>query len=164
MSLSDADVMTALKGVIDPNTGKDLVTGKAVKNVRVDGDQITVEIQLGYPAKSQHEMIRKLVQRHVAITSTLVIFETFAPDRPPLQDRVLRALSLPSRTDYLEARTDDHGVATVYWRPEWDVSKPSQTVKARLVTSDGIQSQAVIFNGNLSIASRVAVGTPSFKK
>src|SRR2546423_12873098 len=49
-------------------------------------------------------MIRKLVQRHVAITSTLVIFETFAPDRPPLQDRVLRALSLPSRTDYLEAR------------------------------------------------------------
>src|SRR5437588_3812732 len=66
MSLSDADVMTALKGVIDPNTGKDLVTGKAVKNVRVDGDQIAVEIQLGYPAKSQHEMIRKLVQNAVA--------------------------------------------------------------------------------------------------
>src|SRR5437588_6161066 len=50
-------------------------------------------------------MIRRLVQHHVAITSTLVIFETFAPDRPPLQDRVLRALSLPSRTDYIEART-----------------------------------------------------------
>jgi Amidohydrolase family len=49
-------------------------------------------------------VIRKLVQHHVAITSTLVIFETFAPDRPPLQERVLRALSLPSRTDYLEAR------------------------------------------------------------
>ena len=49
-------------------------------------------------------MIRKLVQHHVAITSTIVIFETFAPDRPPLQDRVLKALSLPSRTDYLEAR------------------------------------------------------------
>jgi ATP-binding protein involved in chromosome partitioning len=66
MPLSDADVTTSLKGVIDPNTGKDLVAGKAVKNVRVDGDQIAIEIQLGYPAKSQHEMIRKLVQNAVA--------------------------------------------------------------------------------------------------
>ena len=48
--------------------------------------------------------IRKLVQHHVAVTSTLVIFETFAPNRPPLQNRVLQALSLPSRTDYLVAR------------------------------------------------------------
>ena len=38
------------------------------------------------------------------VTSTLVIFETFAPNRPPLQNRVLQALSLPSRTDYLAAR------------------------------------------------------------
>jgi imidazolonepropionase-like amidohydrolase len=49
-------------------------------------------------------MIRRLVQHHVAITSTLVIFETFVPNRPPLQDRVLEALSLPARTDYLAAR------------------------------------------------------------
>ena len=49
-------------------------------------------------------MIRHLVQKHVAVTSTLVIFETFAPNRPPLQNRVLQALSLPSRTDYLAAR------------------------------------------------------------
>ncbi len=66
MPLSDADVTTSLKGVIDPNTGKDLVAGKAVKSVRIDGDQVAVEIQLGYPAKSQHEMIRKLVQNAVA--------------------------------------------------------------------------------------------------
>lgn len=49
-------------------------------------------------------MIRHLVQKHVAVTSTLVIFETFAPNRPPLQNRVLQALSLPSRADYLAAR------------------------------------------------------------
>ena len=66
MQLSDADVTTSLKRVIDPNTGKDLVAGKAVKSVRVDGDQVVIEIQLGYPAKSQHEMIRKLVQNAVA--------------------------------------------------------------------------------------------------
>src|SRR6202790_2781118 len=49
-------------------------------------------------------MIRKLVDHHVAVTSTLVIFETFAPNRPPLQARVLQALSVPSRVDYLTVR------------------------------------------------------------
>jgi Amidohydrolase family len=50
-------------------------------------------------------MIRKLVQNHVAVTSTLVIFETFAPEQPPVQDRILQALSLPSRADYLAVRS-----------------------------------------------------------
>jgi len=49
-------------------------------------------------------MIRKLVEHKVAITSTLVIFETFQQNRPPLQQRVLQALSQPSRTDYLAVR------------------------------------------------------------
>ncbi|HEY3179593.1 MAG TPA: iron-sulfur cluster carrier protein ApbC [Casimicrobiaceae bacterium] len=66
MPLSDADITTCLKGVIDPNTGKDLVTGKAVKSVRVEGDHIAVDVQLGYPAKSQHDLIRKLVQNAVS--------------------------------------------------------------------------------------------------
>jgi imidazolonepropionase-like amidohydrolase len=48
--------------------------------------------------------IRTLVQHHVAVTSTLVIFETFVANRPPLQERVLQAMSLPSRTDYLATR------------------------------------------------------------
>jgi len=66
MPLSDTDVTAALKGVVDPNTGKDLVTGKAVKSLRVTPEEIAVEIQLGYPAKSQHDLIRKLVQQAVA--------------------------------------------------------------------------------------------------
>ena len=49
--------------------------------------------------------IRTLVEHHVAVTSTLAIFETFQPNRPPLQPRVLQALSLPSRADYLAVRT-----------------------------------------------------------
>ena len=50
-------------------------------------------------------MIKKLVQHHVAVTSTLVIFETFAPEQPPVQNRVLQALSMPSRVDYLSVRS-----------------------------------------------------------
>src|SRR5689334_22603659 len=66
MPLSDNEIITALKGVIDPNTGKDLVAGKAVKSARVTGDQIAVDIQLGYPAKSQYDLIRKLAQDAIA--------------------------------------------------------------------------------------------------
>ena len=50
-------------------------------------------------------MIKKLVQNHVAVTSTLVIFETFAPEQPLVQQRILQALSLPSRVDYLSVRS-----------------------------------------------------------
>ena len=41
-----------LKGVIDPHTGKDLVTTKAVKDITVDGGKVNISIVLGYPAKS----------------------------------------------------------------------------------------------------------------
>jgi ATP-binding protein involved in chromosome partitioning len=66
MSLSETDVSACLKAVIDPNTGKDFVTGKAVKSVRAEDGQVAIEIQLAYPAKSQHEAIRKLVRDAVA--------------------------------------------------------------------------------------------------
>jgi len=61
MSLAEADVQGRLKALIDPNTGRDFVTGKAVKKVAVDGNDVAVDIQLGYPAKSQHDTIRRLV-------------------------------------------------------------------------------------------------------
>jgi ATP-binding protein involved in chromosome partitioning len=66
MPLSESAIQACLKTVVDPNTGKDLVAEKAVKAVRVDGEHATVDVQLGYPAKSQHETIRKLVQTAVA--------------------------------------------------------------------------------------------------
>ena len=50
------------------------------------------------------EMIRDLVEHHVAVTSTLPVFETFAPNRPPLEQRVLDALVPQARIDYLATR------------------------------------------------------------
>jgi imidazolonepropionase-like amidohydrolase len=49
-----------------------------------------------------HEMILDLVQRHVAATSTLPVFEMFVPGRPTLQQRILDALSPDARTAVLE--------------------------------------------------------------
>ena len=61
MSLTEQQIKTALAAAVDPNTGKDFVAGKAVKNIRIDGDDVSFDIELGYPAKSQVDGIRKQV-------------------------------------------------------------------------------------------------------
>lgn len=61
------------------------------------------------------DMIQDLVRRHVAVTSTLPVFETFVPNRPPLEKRVLEAMLPQARIDYLEIRAR---VAT-RTKPDW---------------------------------------------
>lgn len=61
MSITIDAVKAALSQVIDPNTGKDLVSGKSAKNIRVDGADVSFDVELGYPANSQIEPIRKAV-------------------------------------------------------------------------------------------------------
>jgi ATP-binding protein involved in chromosome partitioning len=61
MSLSEQQVQAALKEVVDPNTGKDLVSSRCIKNVKVSGADVSLDVELGYPARSQIDGIRKLV-------------------------------------------------------------------------------------------------------
>jgi|SRR5579875_232294 len=49
--------------------------------------------------------IRDLVAHHVAITSTLPVFETFSPNEPPLETRVLNALLPEAAISYLATRS-----------------------------------------------------------
>ena len=56
------------------------------------------------PSPSVDTLIRDLVAHHVAVTSTLPVFELTVPDRPPLQRRVLDAMSPESRVSYLTMR------------------------------------------------------------
>lgn len=65
MSFVEADVQAALKQLTDPNTKKDFVSGKAVKNVKVSGNDVTLDIQLGYPAKSVWGEIKVLIETHL---------------------------------------------------------------------------------------------------
>jgi imidazolonepropionase-like amidohydrolase len=48
-----------------------------------------------------HDMIVDLVQRHVAVTSTLSVFEVEIPGRPVIQRRVLDSLSADARSQFL---------------------------------------------------------------
>jgi hypothetical protein len=50
------------------------------------------------------EMIRDLVTHHVAVTSTLPVFETLVPGRAPLDARVLEAMLPEARISYLRRR------------------------------------------------------------
>lgn len=51
-------------------------------------------------------LIHSLVSHHVAVTSTLPIYEALSPGRPKLQQRVLDAMSAESARSYLIARAN----------------------------------------------------------
>jgi len=59
MPVTDTALLDALKSVVDPHTGKDFVSTKALKNLRIDGGDVAFDIELGYPAKSQIAGLRK---------------------------------------------------------------------------------------------------------
>ena len=59
MTFSDQSVLDAIKTVLDPNTGKDFVSTKQVKNLALSGADIAFDIELGYPAKSQIAALRR---------------------------------------------------------------------------------------------------------
>ena len=61
MSLNQETVIEAIKTVIDPNTGKDLVSGRCIRNLVVAAADVRFEVELGYPARSQHEPMRRLL-------------------------------------------------------------------------------------------------------
>lgn len=52
-------LLQALSAVIDPNTGKDFVSTKALKNLQLSGGDVSFDVELGYPAKSQFNAFRK---------------------------------------------------------------------------------------------------------
>lgn len=56
---TESALLDALKTVVDPNTGRDHVTAKAVRNLRLEDGDVSFQVELGYPAKSQHAALRK---------------------------------------------------------------------------------------------------------
>ncbi len=61
MPLTESQVQDALRSIVDPNTGKDLLSTRSARNVRLSGDDVSLEVELGYPGRSQHEPIRRQV-------------------------------------------------------------------------------------------------------
>ena len=59
MSLNDATLRQAISTVVDPHTGQDFVASKALKSLRINGADVSVEVELGYPAKSLFPTLRQ---------------------------------------------------------------------------------------------------------
>jgi len=66
MPIAEADVQASLRSLTDPNTGRDFVSTKSVRKVQLDGSNVVVDLQLAYPARSQHEALKKLVAGQLA--------------------------------------------------------------------------------------------------
>jgi ATP-binding protein involved in chromosome partitioning len=62
MAVSELQVQTALKELVDPNTHKDYVSTKSARNIKIDGGAVSVDIQLGYPAQSQLATIKQQIE------------------------------------------------------------------------------------------------------
>lgn len=62
MPVSELQVQTALKELIDPNTQKDFITTKSARNIRVDGGKVSLEVVLPYPAKMVMAGIKQRVE------------------------------------------------------------------------------------------------------
>lgn len=61
MAISDIVIQSTLKLSIDPNTGKDFVSSKSIKNIQVNGNDVSLDVVLGYPAATQLDHIRSQI-------------------------------------------------------------------------------------------------------
>lgn len=68
----------------------------------------TVE-NLDLKSAAVQRMIHALVAHHVAVTSTLAVFEAFIPGRPPLEQRTLDAMSPQAAESYLATKERSAG-------------------------------------------------------
>lgn len=59
MAVETQALLNALQAVTDPNTGKDFVSTKALKNLQVQDGDVSFDVELGYPAKSQMPALRR---------------------------------------------------------------------------------------------------------
>jgi len=64
-NVTQEQIEEAIKGYIEPNMGKDLVSTKCVKSVDIDGDKVKVTVVLGFPAKGVVDDIAAAVKAAV---------------------------------------------------------------------------------------------------
>ena len=59
MAITEQVLMDALRTVVDPNTGQDFVSSRALRNLTISDGDVAFDVELGYPCKSQIPVFRK---------------------------------------------------------------------------------------------------------
>lgn len=65
MAITELLIQSSLKLCIDPNTGKDFISSKSARNIQISGNNVQLDIVLGYPANSVLANIKALVENHL---------------------------------------------------------------------------------------------------
>ncbi len=69
MTFSTDAATAALNALIDDYTGQTLGQSKAIKNLRVDGVTLLLDLVLSYPAASTHDLWRERIKPALATDS-----------------------------------------------------------------------------------------------
>ena len=59
MAVTEQALLAALSSVLDPHTGKDFVSARAVRNLQISAGDVAFDIEIGYPAKSLVPELRR---------------------------------------------------------------------------------------------------------
>ena len=61
MTISEQQIQSVLQQTIDPTTHKDYVTAKSVSAIQIAGNNVTIGIELGYPANSVKHQVQQQI-------------------------------------------------------------------------------------------------------
>lgn len=64
-NITQEQVEVAICSYIDPYLDKDLVTTKSIKNIEIEGDKVTVNVVLGFPAKGYHDKLAAILKEKI---------------------------------------------------------------------------------------------------
>ena len=105
MPIDESALLASLATVIDPNTGKDFVSTGQLTNLRVDVDDVSFEVRLHYPAKSQLSALRRALIKaaravpgvgNVSATIATLIDTPAAPRDIEVLDQVKHIVAIAS--------------------------------------------------------------------
>ena len=65
-AITRAAVETALKGYVDPYLEQDLIAAKCLKQIRIEGNRVEVEIELGFPAAGYQDALIAALRERLA--------------------------------------------------------------------------------------------------
>ena len=120
-------------------TNSDYVPNRVPDHCSADMRTSLLNVAMDGPEVQQ--TIRDMVSHHVAMTSTLAVYELSYPDRPPLEQRVLDALAPEAREEYLSVRKETSARAAQSTMPE--LFRRAQAFERAFVKAGGLLGAGV---------------------
>jgi hypothetical protein len=120
-------------------TNSDFVPNRTPDHCSPDMRTSILKVDMNGPEIKQ--TIDEMVKNKVAMSSTLAVYELSYPDRPPLEDRVLEALSPEAREEYLAARREMSARAAASTMPE--LFRRAQAFERAFVKAGGLLGAGV---------------------